>query len=102
MYRAALQSIFSELVRQDRLVVVNDFSVDQPKTKALVAKLKAMDLSDVLIIKKEVDVDLFLASRNIYKVDVRDVKGIDPVSLIRFDKVLITADAVKEVEESLK
>ena len=68
----------------------------------LVAKLKAMDLSDVLIIKKEVDVDLFLASRNIYKVDVRDVKGIDPVSLIRFDKVLITADAVKEVEESLK
>ena len=102
MYRAALQSIFSELVRQDRLVVVNDFSVDQPKTKALVAKLKAMDLSDVLIIKKEVDADLFLAARNIYKVDVRDVKGIDPVSLIRFDKVLITADAVKEVEESLK
>ena len=84
MYRAALQSIFSELVRQDRLVVVNDFSVDQPKTKALVAKLKAMDLSDVLIIKKEVDADLY------------------PVSLIRFDKVLITADAVKEVEESLK
>ena len=102
MYRAALQSIFSELVRQDRLVVVNDFSVDQPKTKALVAKLKAMDLSDVLIIKKEVDADLFLAARNIYKVDVRDVKGIDPVSLIRFDEVLITADAVKEVEESLK
>jgi large subunit ribosomal protein L4 len=102
MYRAALQSIFSELVRQDRLVVVNDFSVDQPKTKLLVEKLKAMDLNDVLIIKKDVDANLFLSARNLYKVDVRDVKGIDPVSLIRFDKVLITADAVKEVEESLK
>lgn len=102
MYRAALQSIFSELVRQDRLVVVNDFSVDQPKTKLLVEKLKAMDLNDVLIIKKDVDANLFLSTRNLYKVDVRDVKGIDPVSLIRFDKVLITADAVKEVEESLK
>jgi large subunit ribosomal protein L4 len=61
-----------------------------------------MDLNDVLIIKKDVDANLFLSARNLYKVDVRDVKGIDPVSLIRFDKVLITADAVKEVEESLK
>lgn len=102
MYRAALQSIFSELVRQDRLVVVNDFTVDQPKTKVLVEKLKSMDLNDVLIIKKDVDENLYFSSRNLYKVDVRDVKGIDPVSLIRFDKVLITADAVKEVEESLK
>jgi large subunit ribosomal protein L4 len=102
MYRAALQSIFSELIRQDRLVVVNDFSVDQPKTKVLVEKLKSMDLNDVLIIKKDIDENLFLSARNLYKVDVRDVKGIDPVSLIRFDKVLITADAVKEVEESLK
>ncbi|MBQ8707640.1 MAG: 50S ribosomal protein L4 [Succinivibrionaceae bacterium] len=102
MYRAALQSIFSELVRQNRLVVVNDFSVDQPKTKALVEKLKSMDLNDVLIIKKDVDENLYLSSRNLYKVDVRDVRAIDPVSLIRFEKVLITADAVKEVEESLK
>ncbi len=102
MYRVALQSIFSELLRQDRLVVVNDFSVEQPKTKELVKKLKDMQLSDVLIIKKDVDANLFLSARNLYKVDVRDVKGIDPVSLIRFDKVLITADAVKEVEESLK
>ncbi len=102
MYRIALQSIFSELVRQDRLIVVNDFTVDQPKTKVLVEKLKSMDLNDVLIIKKDVDENLFFSARNLYKVDVRDVKGIDPVSLIRFDKVLITADAVKEVEESLK
>ncbi|MGN1357094.1 MAG: 50S ribosomal protein L4 [Succinivibrionaceae bacterium] len=102
MYRAALQSIFSELVRQDRLIVVNDFTVDQPKTKVLVEKLKSMDLNDVLIIKKDVDENLYFSARNLYKVDVRDVKGIDPVSLIRFDKVLITADAVKEVEESLK
>ncbi len=102
MYRVALQCIFSELIRQDRLVVVNDFTVDQPKTKVLVEKLKSMDLNDVLIIKKDLDNNLFLSARNLYKVDVRDVKGIDPVSLIRYNKVLITADAIKEVEESLK
>lgn len=102
MYRAAMKSIFSELVRQDRLIVVNDFTVDQPKTKVLVKKLKDMDLSSVLIIKKDLDIDLALAARNIYKVDVRDAQAIDPVSLIRFDKVLVTADAVKAIEESLK
>lgn len=101
MYRGAMQSILSELVRQDRLIVVEDFSVDSPKTKALAAKLKAWDLSDVLIVTKEVDENLFLASRNLYKVDVRDVQGIDPVSLIAFEKVLMTADAVKQIEEAL-
>lgn len=101
MYRGALKSILSELVRQDRLVVVENFAVDSPKTKALQSKLKAMDLVDVLIVTKEVDENLFLASRNLHKVDVRDVQGVDPVSLIAFEKVLMTADAVKQLEEKL-
>ncbi|KFZ28896.1 MULTISPECIES: 50S ribosomal protein L4 [Pseudidiomarina] len=101
MYRGAMKSILSELVRQDRLVVVESFGVDAPKTKDLVAKLKAMELNDVLIVTKELDENLFLASRNLHKVDARDVQGIDPVSLIAFEKVLMTADAVKQLEEVL-
>ena len=101
MYRGAVKSILSELVRQDRLIVVENFSVEAPKTKELKAKLNDMDLKDVLIITEELDENLFLAARNLYKVDVRDVQGIDPVSLIAFDKVLVTANAVKKIEESL-
>ncbi len=101
MYRGALKSIFSELVRQDRLVVVESFSVTAPKTKELKAKLAEMNLEDVLIVTPEIDENLFLAARNLYKVDVRDVAGIDPVSLIAFNKVLVTADAVKQIEEML-
>lgn len=101
MYRGAVKSILSELVRQDRLIVVENFQVEAPKTKELKAKLNDMDLKDVLIITEELDENLFLAARNLYKVDVRDVQGIDPVSLIAFDKVLVTAAAVKKIEESL-
>ena len=101
MYRGALKSILSELVRQERLVVVESFSVDAPKTKELKAKLQAMNLEDVLIVTAEVDENLFLAARNLYKVDVRDVAGLDPVSLIAFNTVLVTADAVKQIEEML-
>lgn len=101
MYRGAIKSILSELVRQDRLVVVEKFGVDAPKTKELLAKLNELELKDVLIVTAEVDENLFLASRNLYKVDVRDVQGIDPVSLIAFEKVLMTADAVKQLEEAL-
>ena len=101
MYRAALQSIFSELVRQERLIVVENFAVETPKTKELVAKLKELDLKDVLIVTEEVEENLFLAARNLYKVDVRDVAGIDPVSLIGFDKIVVTAAAVKQIEEML-
>ncbi|ABI70012.1 50S ribosomal protein L4 [Shewanella sp. SR43-4] len=101
MYRGALKSIFSELVRQERLVVVESFGVEAPKTKELKAKLKAMNLEDVLIVTAEVDENLFLAARNLYKVDVRDVAGLDPVSLIAFNTVLVTADAVKQIEEML-
>ena len=101
MYRGALKSILSELVRQDRLIVVEDFSIEAPKTKELVAKLKELELNDVLIVTGEVDENLFLAARNLYKVDARDVAGIDPVSLVAFNKVLMTAAAVKQVEEML-
>jgi len=101
MYRGAVKSILSELVRQDRLIVVENFSVEAPKTQELKAKLKELDLKDVLIITEELDENLFLAARNLYKVDVRDVQGIYPVSLIAFDKVLVTAAAVKKIEESL-
>lgn len=101
MYRGALKSILSELVRQERLIVVDNFSVETPKTKALVAKLKEFDLKEALIVTAEVNENLFLASRNLYKVDVRDAAGIDPVSLIAFDKVVMTAAAVKQIEEML-
>ena len=101
MYRGAIKSIVSELIRQDRLTVVENFSVEAPKTKQLVEKLKGLNLNDVLIVTKDVDENLFLASRNLHKVDVRDVQGIDPVSLIAFENVLMTADAVKQLEEVL-
>ncbi|WP_158161961.1 50S ribosomal protein L4 [Grimontia hollisae] len=101
MYRGALKSILSELVRQERLIVVDNFSVAAPKTKELIAKLKELELTEALIVTADVDENLFLAARNLYKVDVRDAAGIDPVSLIAFDKVVMTAAAVKQVEEML-
>jgi large subunit ribosomal protein L4 len=101
MYRGAMKSILSELVRQERLIVVDNFSVEAPKTKELVAKLKELELTDALIVTSEVDENLFLAARNLYKVDARDVAGIDPVSLIAFDTAVTTADAVTQVEEML-
>ena len=101
MYRGAMKSILSELVRQERLIVVDNFALEAPKTKALVAKLKELELTDALIVTGELEENLFLAARNLYKVDVRDAKAIDPVSLIAFDKVVMTAAAVKAVEEML-
>ena len=101
MYRAALRSIFSELARQERLVVVEAFAVESPKTKALVQKLADYDLSSALIVVEEVQEDLYLASRNLHRVDVRDIQGVDPVSLIGFDKVVVTVAALKKLEEAL-
>lgn len=101
MYRGAIQSILSELVRQERLVVVEEFGVEAPKTKELVSKLKDLNAKEALIVTDSVDENLFLASRNLHKVDVRDVDGIDPVSLIGFDKVVMTVAAVKKIEEKL-
>ena len=99
MYRAAMRSILSELVRQERLVVVEDFAVEAPKTKQFLAKMKEFDLSNALVITEEVDLNLFLAARNVPHVDVRDAAGIDPVSLIGFDKVVVTVPALKKIEE---
>jgi large subunit ribosomal protein L4 len=101
MYRSAMQSIVSELARQDRLVVVESMDVEQPKTKLLVKQLADFGLENVLIISAELNENLYLASRNLHQVDVRDVDGVDPVSLIAYDKVVVTVDAVKKIEEML-
>lgn len=101
MYRGALQCIVSELIRQERLVVVESFQVEAPKTKALLAQLKSFDLSSVLIVTEEVDENMYLAARNIKGVDVVDVQAVDPVSLISHDKVLVTVGALKKLEEAL-
>ncbi len=101
MYRGALRSILSELVRQDRLVVVDGFGVEAPKTKQLVGKLKELGLDDVLIVTEQADENLYLAARNLYHVDVRDSEELDPVSLVGYEKVLMTTEALKKVEERL-
>jgi large subunit ribosomal protein L4 len=100
-YRVAIRAILSELVRQDRLVVVESFSVQAPKTKELTAKLKEMGIERALIVHDEPDENLFLAARNLPHVDVEDTSIVDPVSLIGFDKVLITAAALRQFEEKL-
>lgn len=101
MYRAAMRSILSELVRQERLIAVESFSVESPKTRQLVAKLKELSLEKVLIVTEEVDANLYLAARNIPNVDVVDVAAADPVSLVAFDKVLATVSALRKFEEKL-
>jgi large subunit ribosomal protein L4 len=101
MYRAAMQSILSELARTDRLVVVESFDMEQPKTKLLLEQLKGFGMENVLIIANAVDQNLYLAARNLHKVDVCDVDAADPVSLIAFDKVMVTVDALKKFEEAL-
>lgn len=102
MYRGAIRSILSELLRQERLVIVDEFSVDTPKTKGLLAKLNDYGLNDVLIVTEALDENLLLASRNLYSVDVIETKDVDPVGLVGYDKVLMTAAAVKQVEEQFK
>ncbi len=101
MYRGALRSILSELVRQDRLIPVARFEVKAPKTKELVEILNKLDVEEVLIITVDPDENLYLASRNLHKVYVCDVNEVDPASLVGFEKVLITADAVEKLEERL-
>ncbi|MCP3871128.1 MAG: 50S ribosomal protein L4 [Gammaproteobacteria bacterium] len=101
MYRGAIRSILSELVRQDRLVAVDEFRVEAPKTKELAAKLKELDVKEVLIVSDQNDENIYLAARNLHNVDVCDVNELDPVSLLGFDKVLMTSGAVKKLEERL-
>ena len=101
MYRGALQVILSELVRQQRLVVLDAFELSTPKTTELLTKLAGLDFEKGLIVTTEVDGNLFLATRNIPNVYVLDVAGLDPVSLVAADKVIMTVDAVKKIEEWL-
>ena len=101
MYRAALRSVFSELVRQDRLIVVESLALEAPKTRLLAGKLREMELSNVLLLSEAFDETLFLAARNLPNVGVCDATSIDPVVLIRFEKVLITLPALKLIEERL-
>ncbi len=99
MYRAAMQSILSELVRQERLVVVDKFELSQAKTKQLIETLAAMSLPSVTIVLEQNDNKVMLAARNLSRVDVIDVSAIDPVSLLRFEKVLVSVAALKKLEE---
>ena len=102
MYRGAIQSMLSELVRQDRLVVTQDFTVDAPKTKQVAEKLKKLSLASVLIIVDGIDEKLFLAARNLPHVEVLPVAMLNPLSLVSYDKVLVTVGAVKLIEERLQ
>jgi len=101
MYRAAVCAIISELNRQDRLKIVDSFDIDEPKTKALVSKLKEMDIAHPLIVTENGTDALYLAARNLPYVQVRDVQGLDPVALVGAEYVIMTAEAVKKVEEWL-
>ena len=101
MYRGAMQCILAELIRQERLILVEEISVSGPKTKELIAKLGELNASRALIVTKEVDENLYLAARNIPHVNVLGTNEVDPVSLIAFDKVIMSVEAAKQFEEAL-
>jgi large subunit ribosomal protein L4 len=101
MYRGALRSMLSELIRQDALVVIDSIGVSAPKTKELIAKLTELKLDSVLILVDQYDQNLCLAARNLRKVEVLDLREVDPVSLLRFEKVLVTSKALKGLEKQL-
>jgi large subunit ribosomal protein L4 len=101
MYKGALRSILSELIRQSRLIVVEQFTCEQPKTKNLVEQLKTLDLAKVLIVTEKLENNLNLAARNLHQIGISDALTIDPVSLIQFEKVLMTLPALKKIEERL-
>lgn len=101
MYRAGMASILSQLVREERLAVIDGLTIDEPKTKLLVGKLRALGLDQVLILTDVLDENLFLSSRNLPNVLVLEARHADPVSLMRYEKVLVTKAAVKRLEEAL-
>jgi large subunit ribosomal protein L4 len=101
MYRAGMASILSQLVREDRLSVIEALTIDQPKTKVLAGKLRDLGMSEVLILTDKVDQNLLLSARNLPNVLVLEARHADPVSLMRFEKVLVTKAAVKHLEEAL-
>jgi large subunit ribosomal protein L4 len=102
MYRAGMRSILSQLAREGRLNVVDQFSLDAPKTKLLAEKVKGMGLESVLIILDEVSENLYLASRNLHKISIVEPQQADPLSLVQFQKVLVSKSAIAKMEELLK
>jgi len=102
MYRGAIRSILSELARMERLMICDDLKVDAPKTKDLVNQLKKFDQGSILIVNDSVDENLSLSARNLHNVHVLDARHIDPVSLVGFEVVVMTSQAVKQVEEWLQ
>lgn len=101
MHRAAMRIIWSELARQNRLVAVDAFTVDQPKTRSLIAQLEKFGTTDVLIVTDAADRNLGLSARNLHRVDVCDVTTMDPVTLVRHEKVIVTVPALKRIQEML-
>jgi len=101
MYRAGIRSMLSELNRQQRLIIVEDITVDAPKTKQMTAKLADLGVTKTLIITETGDEKLYLSARNIPNVEVTDVAGMNPVNLVRYDHVVVTVGAVRAIEESL-
>lgn len=102
MYQTAMRSILSELIRQDRVIVVKDISVDQPKTKLLLGKLNDLSVEEALIVKGEVDETTYLAARNLAKVDIVSHQNITPLNLLRYKTVIFTEEALRNIEEVLK
>jgi large subunit ribosomal protein L4 len=101
MYRAGISSILSQLVREERLIVVDGFTVEAPKTKLLINKIKELGLASALVVTNDPDENLYLAARNLHTVDVLTPRQADPVSLLHFEKVVITKEAIAQLEESL-
>ncbi|HED16300.1 MAG TPA: 50S ribosomal protein L4 [Gammaproteobacteria bacterium] len=99
MYRVAMQSILSELARQDRIHIVEEFKAETNKTREMVAKLSELGLKSALIVTEDADDKLYLAVRNLYRVEVEDVAGLNPVNLVNAENVLVTVAAMKKIEE---
>ncbi len=102
MYRSAMAAIVSELVRQDRLIVLSDLKMEGPKTKELAATLKNLGSDNALIVTGDFDQNIYLSSRNLINIEYSDARHVNPVNLVRYEKVIMTEDAVKKVEEMLK
>ncbi len=102
MYRAAMRSICSELLRQGRFIVLESFDLEKAKTRDFVARLQELNIDHkVLVVLEEVNENIYLAARNLHKVELTDVEAINPVNLINYEKILITAPALKQIEELL-
>lgn len=101
MYRAGIRSIFSELARLDRLIIVDDITVDAPRTKQMISKLAELGVEQTLIVTETGDEKLYLSARNLYRVEVTDVAGLNPVNLVGFEHIVVTVGAIRAIEEWL-